>query len=99
MRKRRSFTPELLSSLREMPVPAVLDALELYWKHDRDFRPLKDKATIRVNVTVGGGNVELLATGAKWYDTRAQKGGFGAIDLAIYLLRLDFVSAVKRFMV
>ncbi len=97
MRAHRYFTPELLASLREMPVPAVLDTLELYWKHDRDFRPLKDKATIRVIVSIGGGNVELLATGAKWYDTRAQKGGFGAIDLAMYLLRLDFVSAVKRF--
>ncbi|MBZ3343388.1 hypothetical protein IPR00_22095, partial [Xanthomonas perforans] len=43
------------------------------------------------------GVVELLATGPKWYDTRAEKGGGGAIDLAMHLLRLDFVSAVKRF--
>jgi hypothetical protein len=97
MKARRSFAPELLARLHEMSVPAVLDALEIYWKRDSDFRPVKDKATIRVNVAIGGGNVELLATGAKWYDTRAEKGGRGAIDLAIHLLHLDFVSAVKRF--
>ena len=51
---------------------------------------------MRVNVALGGGGVELLATGPKWYDTRAEKGGGGAIDLAMHLLRLDFVAAVKR---
>ena len=49
-----------------------------------------------MNVAIGGGMVELLVTGPKWYDTRAEKGGGGAIDLAMHLLRLDFVSAVKR---
>ncbi len=34
--------------------------------------------------------------GPKWFDTRAEKGG-GAIDLAMHLLRLEFVAAVKRF--
>nr|WP_254176670.1 hypothetical protein [Pseudomonas aeruginosa] len=38
----------------------------------------------------------LLVTGAKFFDTRADKGGGGAIDLAMHLLRLDFVAAVKR---
>ncbi|WP_045757465.1 hypothetical protein XACN24_15775 (plasmid) [Xanthomonas albilineans] len=79
-----------------MHVPAALDLLGLYWKRDPDFRPLKDKETIRVNVSISAGVVELLTTGPKWYDTRENKGGGGAIDLAIHLLRLDFVSAVKR---
>nr|WP_017166853.1 hypothetical protein [Xanthomonas phaseoli] len=77
-----------------MPVLEALDLLGVYWKRDPDFRPLKDKTTIRVNVSIGG---ELLATGRKWFDTRAEKGGGGAIDLAMHLFRLDFVSAVKRF--
>ncbi|WP_425534212.1 hypothetical protein [Xanthomonas citri] len=47
-------------------------------------------------MSIGAGVVELLATGSKWYDTRGNKGGGGAIDLAMHLLRLDFVSAVKR---
>ncbi|EPH6076889.1 TPA: hypothetical protein ACV5PZ_004985 [Escherichia coli] len=96
MKARRSFRPELLARLRDMPVPTALDLLGLYWKRDPDFRPLKDKRTERVHVSVGGGVVELLATGPKWYDTRAEKGGGGAIDLAMHLLRLDFVSAVKQ---
>lgn len=96
MRAKRSFPPELLAKLRELPVPAALDLLGLYWKPDPDFKPIKDKHTSRLNVSLGGGVVELLATGPKWYDTRAEKGGGGAIDLAMHLLRLDFVAAVKR---
>ncbi|HHL0209583.1 TPA: hypothetical protein ACQZPA_005158 [Klebsiella quasipneumoniae subsp. similipneumoniae] len=95
-RARRSFPPALLAQLRDMPVSDTLDLLGVYWKRDPDFRPMKDKATVRVNVSLGGGVVELLATGPKWYDTRAEKGGGGAIDLTMHLLRLDFVSAVKR---
>ena len=79
-----------------MPVALALDALGLYWKKDPTFTPVKDKNTIRLHVTVGGGGVELLATGCRWYDTRAEKGGGGAVDLAMHLLRLDFVTAVKR---
>nr|WP_196479634.1 hypothetical protein [Xanthomonas translucens] len=79
-----------------MPVTDALDILGLYWKRDPDFQPLQDKTTVRVNVSIGGGVVELLATGPKWFDTRAHQGGGGAIDLAVHLLRLDFVSAVKR---
>ncbi|WP_074926552.1 hypothetical protein [Nitrosomonas eutropha] len=95
-RSRKSFSPELLEQLRLMPVVVALDVLGLYWKRDSDFVPVKDKTTIRLNVTLGGSVVELLATGARWYDTRTDKGGGGAIDLAMYLLRLDFVTAVKH---
>ncbi|WP_227695941.1 hypothetical protein [Psychrobacter fulvigenes] len=75
---------------------ATLDALALYWKGDPDFVPVKDKTTVRLNVALGGAGVELLATGPKWYDTRAGKGGGGAVDLTMHLLRLDFVAAVKH---
>ncbi|MGV4008816.1 hypothetical protein ACV8SI_25645 [Citrobacter freundii] len=95
-KSKRSFSPELLDQFRAMPVPAALDALGVYWKRDPDFVPVKDKMTVRLNVSLGGGVVELLATGPKWYDTRAEKGGGGAVDLAMHLLRLDFVNAVKR---
>lgn len=96
MRVKKSFSPELLEQLRVMPVTDVLDVLGLYWKRDPDFVPVKDKTTVRLNVALGGGGCELLVTGPKWYDTRAEKGGGGAVDLAMHLLRLDFVSAVKR---
>lgn len=96
MRSRRSFAPELLTRLRSMSVIEALRLLELYWKRDPDFQPVKNQNTERLNVAIGGGVVELLVTGPKWFDTRVEKGGGGAIDLAMYLLRLDFVSAVKR---
>ena len=41
------------------------------------------------------GEFEILTTGLKWYDTRAKKGGGGAIDLAMHVLGLSFVDAVK----
>ncbi|EMG1269706.1 hypothetical protein [Rivihabitans pingtungensis] len=50
---------------------------------------------MRLNVSIGGGGVELLATWPKWYDTRKEQGG-GAIDLTMHLFRLSFVDAVKR---
>lgn len=83
---KRSFSPELLESLRSMVVTKALDALGLHWKRDPDFQPVKDAATLRLHVAVGG----------QVFDTRADKGGGGAIDLAMHLLRLDFVAAVKR---
>jgi hypothetical protein len=86
-RARRSFPPALLDSLRAMTVQETLDRLGLYWKRDPDFVPVKDAATVRLNVSIGGGGVELLATGPKWYDTRKEQGG-GAIDLTICRGRL-----------
>ncbi len=67
-----------------MVVTKALDALGLHWKRDPDFQPVKDAATLRLHVAVGG----------QVFDTRADKGGGGAIDLAMHLLRLDFVAAV-----
>ena len=52
-----------------MTVQETLDRLGLYWKRDPDFVPVKDAATVRLNVSIGGGGVELLATWPKWYDT------------------------------
>lgn len=95
MRSRR-FDDARIEYLRGVPVLDVLDALGMYWKRDATFNPLKDKTTVRVHVSLGGAVVELLATGAKWYDVQNELGGGGAIDLAMHLLRLDFVSAVKR---
>ena len=67
-----------------MRVQETLDRLGLYWKRDPDFVPVKDAATVRLNVSIGGGGVELLATWPKWYDTRKEQGG-GAIDLTMHL--------------
>jgi hypothetical protein len=95
-RSRRSFDPAALDALRSMTPQQTLDRLGLGWKRDPDFSPTKNPATVRLHVAVGGHVVELLATGVRWYDPRAKKGGGGAIDLAMHLLGLQFVDAVKR---
>jgi hypothetical protein len=56
-RARRSFPPALLDSLRAMTVQETLDRLGLYWKREPGFVPVKDKATVRLNVSIGGGGV------------------------------------------
>ena len=35
-----------------MRVQETLDRLGLYWKRDPDFVPVKDKATVRLNVSL-----------------------------------------------
>jgi len=96
MRRRARFDGAVLDSLRSMTVTEALDRLGLGWKRDPDFSPHKDPRTTRLHVAVGGGVVELVVTGARWYDARAQRGGGGAIDLTMHLLRVSFVDAVKR---
>jgi hypothetical protein len=49
-------------------------------------------------MNISGATTELLANGVKWYDTRTQKGGGGAIGLTMHLFRLSFVDAVKRLL-
>ena len=68
-------------------------------KADPTFIPTKDGRTRRWNVFTERGDYEILTTGCKWYDTRAQVGGGGAIDLAMHVLGLSFVDAVKRLSV
>jgi hypothetical protein len=97
-RSRRSFDPAALDALRSMTPAETLDRLGLGWKRDPDFKPIKNQSTMRLHVSVGGCVTELLATGQRWFDTRAQRGGGGAIDLTMHLLRLSFVDAVKRLL-
>ena len=46
-------------------------------------------------MSVGSNVVELLLTDQKWFDPRVDIGGRGCIDLAMHLLGLSFVDAVK----
>jgi hypothetical protein len=96
--RRARFDAALLDALRSMTLKQTLDRLGLGWKIDPDFVPVKNPATVRLHVSVGSGVTELLSTGQRWFDTRAQRGGGGAIDLAMHLLGLSFVDAVKRLL-
>ncbi len=92
---RRAFSPATLASLREMPSEDALALLATYCKADLTYVPFKDPSSRRWHGRTSCGEFELLTTGPKWWDSRAGKGGGGAIDLAMHLLDLSFVDAVR----
>ncbi|MGH8294413.1 MAG: hypothetical protein ACRETZ_02755, partial [Steroidobacteraceae bacterium] len=74
----------------------ALSLLAIDCKADPTYRPLKDPRSRRWHVRTAYGEFEILTTGpAKWYDTRANRGGGGAIDLAMHLLQVPFANAVR----
>jgi len=93
---RRRFSAATVNRLRDLQIEIALVAIATMVKADRTFIPTKDARTRRWNVCTERGDYEILTTGRKWYDTRAQIGGGGAIDLTMHLLGLSFVDAVKR---
>jgi hypothetical protein len=93
---RRSFSASTLIRLREMPASDALALLAAHVKLDPTYRPVKDHHSRRWHVSTVRGEFEILTTGVRWYDTRACAGGGGAIDLAMHLLGLSFVDAVKH---
>lgn len=92
---RRSFSPTVLARLRELPSDEVLARLAIDLKPNVTFKPAKNAGSRRWHAHTVSGDFEILTTGPKWYDTRARKGGGGAIDLAMHVLGLSFVDAVK----
>lgn len=92
---RRSFSPTTLARLRDLPSEAVLARLAMEIKPDPTFTPVRDAGSRRWHAHTTQGDFEILTTGPKWYDTRARKGGGGAIDLAMHVLSLSFVDAVR----
>ena len=93
---RRSFSQATLAALRELPSEEALARLAIFVKADETYRPAKQAASRRWQVRTTYGEFEILTTGAKWYDTRAKKGGGGAIDLAMHVLQMSFVQAVHH---
>jgi hypothetical protein len=77
------------------PGEQVLPLLANYVKADPAYVPTKDLGSRRWHLRTEVGEFEILTTGAKWYDTRSLQGGGGAIDLAMHVLGLSFVDAVK----
>lgn len=93
---RRSFDRATLTPLREMPSEDALALLAIYYKADPTYLPIKDPRSRRWHVCTACGEFEIVTTGpSKWYDTRAKMGGGGAIDLAMHVLHVTFVDAVK----
>jgi hypothetical protein len=85
-----------LAVLRALPSADALAQLAIHLKADSTFHPLKQATSRRWHVRTASGEFEILTTGPKWYDTRAKKGGGGAIDLAMHVLGVSFVDAVRQ---
>jgi hypothetical protein len=85
-----------LERYRAMDCALVLPLLAEHCKQDRDFTALKNAHTHRWHVSAAGHDYEILTTGPKWFDTRANVGGGGAIDLAMHLHRSTFKQAVAK---
>lgn len=96
MGNRRSFDESLLEQLRRMPSDQVLRRLAIHLKPDRTYVPRKTPESRRWHLLTERGDFEILTTGSKWFDTRERRGGGSAIDLAMHLLGVSFVEAVKR---
>lgn len=94
--RRRSFSAATLARLRELPAGEALTLLATHARLDPTYLPIKDDHSRRWHVCTPRGEFEILTTGTKWYDTRARLGGGGAIDLAMHVLGLSFVHAVKH---
>jgi hypothetical protein len=93
--RKSSFPPTTLVHLREIPSDMALRSLAIFCKADASYHPIKDSNGRRWHVRTESGEFEILTTDVKWYDPRAKVGGGGAIDLAMHILRVSFVDAVK----
>lgn len=84
-----------LGRWRTLDAVVTLLALADHAKRDPTFEPIKNQATTRWHANLQGRDFELLLTGPKFFDTRAETGGGGAIDLTMHLLRADFKAATS----
>lgn len=73
----------------------MLHRLADHVKNDGAFKPTTACSAVRVHVSAAGNEWELLLTGPKWFDTRAGKGGGGAVDLVMHLWQVPFTRAAK----
>jgi hypothetical protein len=70
--------------------------LAIHLKPDRTYVPRKTPESRRWHLLTERGDFEILTTGSRWFDTREHRGVGSAIDLAMHLLGMSFVEAVKR---
>jgi hypothetical protein len=85
----------LLERWRSLDAAIVVRTLADYAKPDPTYVPVKARHSQRWHANVRGRDFELLLTGPKFWDTRLDVGGGGAIDLTMHLAGVDFKGAVR----
>ena len=88
--RRRPVDNLTLTRWRTLDSVVVLRAIADHLKQDAEFRPRQSHDTTRWHASVAG-----HCTGPRFLDTRANRGGGGAVDLVMHLLGADFKRAVK----
>jgi hypothetical protein len=84
-------------ALRELPITETLKRLGLYFKADVGYVPKDSAKSERLHVTLQEGQViELVYTGLLWFDKTREKGAFGSIDLAMYLMNWSVREALSK---
>jgi len=97
MAARRSFSPDLLTRLREMPAGDALPLVAIDVKADSTYLPIKTGRSRRWHVRSARGQFEILTTGPKWYDTRGRVGAAAVQSIwRIHILGLSFADAVRH---
>lgn len=84
-----------LARWQALDASAVLNALADYAKEDASYVPRINTRSSRWHVTAGGQEYEILCTGPKFWDSRANCGGGGALDLAMHLFGINFKKAAR----
>ena len=91
----RSVDNTKLERWRELSSERVLMAIADHAKPDATFEPTGDVSTKRWHANVCGSDFELLLTGPRFFDTRAARGGGGAVDLVMHLTSKSFRAATQ----
>jgi hypothetical protein len=92
MKKKKVGETEL-KRWRNLHAAEVLVQLAEYAKRDSTFVPIKNSLSTRWHANVKGYDFEILCTGPKFWDTRSEKGGGGAVDLVMHMCNVDFRAA------
>ena len=92
---RRAVDNSALIRWRTLDSVVVLRVVADHVKQDTAFKPTRSRSSTRWHVSVAGRDYELLCNGPKFFDTRASRGGGGALDLVMHLFRIDFQTAVS----
>lgn len=85
-----------LERWRGLDATTALLALADYAKADATYVPVASTRSSRWHASCAGHDFELLLTGPKFWDTRSQVGGGGAVDLAMHLYSCSFKEAAAR---
>lgn len=83
-----------LERWRALDAVFVLEVLADHAKADVTYVPQRQNTSTRWHARCDGREFELLLTGPKFWDTRSQAGGGGAVDLVMHLKACSFKQAV-----